>query len=51
VRSDVERLLRSPLATAQITVSGHVHDLETGLISTVVSPTAPSEVSTALGKV
>jgi carbonic anhydrase len=41
VRADVERLLSSPLASARITVSGHVHDLETGLVTTVVAPTAP----------
>lgn len=41
VRSDVERLLSAPQVSPQITVSGHVYDIETGLISTVVAPTAP----------
>lgn len=44
VRADVERLLTSPLATARIVVSGHVLDLETGLVSTVVPATAPHPV-------
>jgi carbonic anhydrase len=41
VRADVERLLSSPLMTARIIVSGHVFNLETGLVSTVVPATAP----------
>ncbi len=39
VRADVDRLLASPLASGRITVSGHVHDLETGLVTTVAAPT------------
>lgn len=41
VRTDVARLLSSPLATAGIVVSGHVLDLETGLVETVLAPAAP----------
>jgi carbonic anhydrase len=41
VRADVERLLSSPLTTARIIVSGHVFNLGTGLVSTVVAATAP----------
>ncbi len=41
VRADVERLLSSPLTTARIIVSGHVFNLETGIVSTVVPATAP----------
>lgn len=41
VRADTERLLASPLASPRILVSGHVLDLETGLVSTVVAATAP----------
>jgi carbonic anhydrase len=41
VRDDVERLLSSPLTTARIMVSGHVFNLETGLVSTVVPASAP----------
>jgi carbonic anhydrase len=45
VRADVERLLASPLASGRICVSGHVHDLETGLVTTIVAPTAPYAVT------
>ncbi len=41
VRADVERLLTSPLTTARVVASGHVLDLQTGLVSTVVPATAP----------
>jgi len=41
VTADVERLLASPLATGFITVSDHVYDLATGLVSTVLPPAAP----------
>jgi len=41
VRSDVERLLSAPQVSPRITVSGHVYHIETGLVSTVVAPTAP----------
>ncbi|RAG81936.1 carbonic anhydrase [Streptacidiphilus pinicola] len=36
VRADVERLRLSPLIPAEVSVSGHVHDVDTGRISTVV---------------
>jgi carbonic anhydrase len=41
VRHDVQKLLTSPLATSAITVSGHVLELETGIVSTIVPATAP----------
>ncbi|GAA1980734.1 carbonic anhydrase [Catenulispora subtropica] len=40
VRTDVERLLASPLIPAAVSVSGHVYDTETGRVSTVVGPAA-----------
>jgi carbonic anhydrase len=36
VRTDVERLLRSPLLPAEVGVSGHVYDVDSGRVSTVV---------------
>lgn len=42
VRTDVQRLLDSPLVSDRFSVSGHVHDLETGLVTTVVAPSAVS---------
>jgi carbonic anhydrase len=36
VSVDVERLLSSPLLPSTISVSGHVYDLETGRVTTVV---------------
>ena len=41
VRADVRRLLASPLVTSRLVVSGHVLDLDTGLVGTVVPATAP----------
>jgi carbonic anhydrase len=35
VRADVERLRQSPLLPSHASVSGHVYDVETGLVSTV----------------
>ncbi len=40
VRADVERLLSAPWATDRIVASGHVLDLRTGLVETVVPATA-----------
>jgi carbonic anhydrase len=37
VRADVERLLSSPLRPGRVSVSGHVYDLGTGLVKTVVA--------------
>jgi carbonic anhydrase len=43
VRADVDRLLASPKMLPQITVSGHVYDLETGLVTTIVAPSHPQQ--------
>jgi carbonic anhydrase len=37
VRTDVDRLLASPLLPPAIGVSGHVYDIETGRVTTVVA--------------
>jgi carbonic anhydrase len=37
VRADVELLLASPLLPPTVGVSGHVYDLETGRVSTLVN--------------
>jgi len=37
VRTDVERLLASPLLPPAVGVSGHVYDIETGRVTTVVA--------------
>ena len=36
VTSDVERLLSAPAISARVTVSGHVYDVVTGLVQTIV---------------
>lgn len=41
VRADVRRLLASPRVPPQISVSGHVYDLQNGLVSTIVGPARP----------
>jgi carbonic anhydrase len=42
VRADVERLLAAPLVSARVAVSGHVYDIATGRVSTVVDAAHPS---------
>ena len=41
VRTDVRNLLASPRVSPRISMSGHVYDLETGLVTTVVPRTSP----------
>jgi carbonic anhydrase len=41
VRTDVARLLSSPKVQPEISVSGHVYDLDTGLVTTIVGPSQP----------
>ena len=41
VKADVERLLASPLLPQQMSVSGHVYDVETGGVTTVVDARTP----------
>ena len=48
VRTDVERLLCAPQISPRITVSGHVYDLETGLVTTIVEPTSPKRAESTL---
>jgi carbonic anhydrase len=40
VRADVARLIDSPALPARASVSGHVYDLETGLVTKIVAPIA-----------
>lgn len=44
-RTDVQRLLAAPQISRRITVSGHVYDVETGLVRMVVPPTSPESRS------
>jgi carbonic anhydrase len=41
VRADVQRLLAAPQMTPRITVSGHVYDVNTGLVTTITEPAHP----------
>jgi carbonic anhydrase len=41
VRADVERLLASPLLSPKVSVSGHVHDIATGRVTTVLDARRP----------
>ncbi len=41
VRADVETILSAPEVSERITVSGHIYDLESGLVRTIVAPSAP----------
>ncbi len=42
VTSDVERLRSAPAISQRVTVSGHVYDVVTGLVSTILPATGPS---------
>jgi carbonic anhydrase len=48
VRADVERLLSDPRISPRITVSGHVYDVDTGLVTTIVEPASPQRSAAAL---
>src|SRR5215510_9559825 len=41
VSADVERLLTSPLLPPRMSVSGHVYDIETGRVTTVIDTRCP----------
>lgn len=42
VRADVERLVSDPRISPHITVSGHVYDVHTGLVMTIVGAVSPA---------
>jgi carbonic anhydrase len=41
VKTDVERLLTSPMLSPKVTVSGHVYDITTGRVTTTLDPRHP----------
>jgi carbonic anhydrase len=41
VKADVERLLTSPLLSPKVSVSGHVYEIETGLVTTILDARRP----------
>jgi carbonic anhydrase len=45
VTSDVERLLSAPAVSPRITVSGHVYDVVTGLVETILPAGRPGDQS------
>jgi carbonic anhydrase len=45
VRADVQTLLSAPQISPHITVSGHVYNVDTGLVATVSKPSHPAHVS------
>ena len=42
MRDDVDLLLSDPRISAHVTVSGHVYDIHTGLLTTVAEARSPS---------
>ena len=50
VRIDVERLVSDPRISPRITVSGHVYDVHTGLLTTIVEPVSPTPSAAALSR-
>ena len=47
VAADVERLLSDPRISPRITVSGHVYDVHTGLVTKIVEPASPTAPAAA----
>jgi carbonic anhydrase len=43
VRLDVDRVLAAPQISPRITVSGHVYDVDSGRVTTVVEPRSPGQ--------
>ena len=43
VRVDVERVVSDPRISPRVTVSGHVYDVDTGRITTIVEPVSPKD--------
>jgi carbonic anhydrase len=41
VKADVERLLTSPLLSPKVSVSGHVYEIETGRVTTILDARRP----------
>ena len=41
VRADVDRLLSDPRVSPHVAVSGHVYDVDTGTVTTIVEPVSP----------
>jgi carbonic anhydrase len=41
VRTDVERLLASPVLSPKVSVSGHVYDIDTGRVTTILDARCP----------
>jgi len=46
VHTDVDRLLSNPRVSPRITVSGHVYNVDTGLVTTIVEPVSPTGSAT-----
>lgn len=42
VRADVEQLRSDPRISPHISVSGHVYDVDTGRLTTIIEPTSPT---------
>jgi carbonic anhydrase len=49
VRADVERLLKSDLLSPKVSVSGHVYDIATGRVTTVLDAKHPQKASSGTG--
>lgn len=45
VRADVEQLRSDPRISAHISVSGHVYDVDTGRLTTIVEPMSPTALA------
>lgn len=50
VRTDAGHLRSDPRISPRITVSGHVYDVHTGLVTTIVEPASPKAPTAALSR-
>ena len=50
VKTDVERLLASPLISPKVSVSGHVYDIDTGRVTTTVDARYPERPAGSAGQ-
>jgi carbonic anhydrase len=50
VKTDVERLLTSPLLAPKVSVSGHVYDIATGRLATTIDASHPAATSPPAGE-
>ena len=49
IQADIQRLQRSTVVPKELVVSGHIYDVQTGLVQEVVAPTSLRDVEVVMG--